>query len=269
VPAAQRRDRSQHRGARVNPNDPAGHDQIETQREFYGSREHAHLRPQSDDLYANKLARELASRAGISSRSRVLEVGAGFGRFTFPLLEYCGQVVAMDLSHRVLTDLEEARDELAIDPERCKSWCAEAVHGDLSGESAGFDFVVGFFVLHHLPDVHAAILNLAPLVKPGGSLVFLEPNRRNPLFLAQVMGCPDMTWKDEKGMFTLSRRQVFRSFDVAGLSVRKLETFGFFPPQLYNNVAAARRLEAWLEGWRSIASLLPFRLLAATRSARS
>ena len=56
---------------------------VKEQKEFYASGSHEHLRAREADLYAAKLAR----RSGMRSSDRVLEVGAGFGRFTFPLLE--------------------------------------------------------------------------------------------------------------------------------------------------------------------------------------
>ena len=59
---------------------------LERQRAFYAHRDHAHLQVQDDDPYASKLTAELASRSGFRASDRVLEVGAGFGRFTFPLL---------------------------------------------------------------------------------------------------------------------------------------------------------------------------------------
>ena len=69
-------------------------DHAERQRRYYDSRKHAHLEAREDDHYARKLARELARTVEMSPTQRVLELGAGFGRFTFPLLESCGSVVS-------------------------------------------------------------------------------------------------------------------------------------------------------------------------------
>ena len=48
----------------------------------------------------------------------------------------------------------------------------------------------GFFLLHALPDVGQAIAKLMPLLAPEGRMAFVEPNRRNPLILAQVLPAP-------------------------------------------------------------------------------
>jgi SAM-dependent methyltransferase len=242
---------------------------VEVQRAFYESRVHQHLRPREDDHYARKLARELARRSGIDARHRVLELGAGFGRFTFPLLESCASVVALDLSERVLRELERFRDERGIQAARCRTWCGDAT--SLSEEQiphdgtgpAKFDFAVGFFVLHHLPDVAGAIRGLARLLVPGGGMTCLEPNRRNPQYVAQVMVCPDMTWREEKGMFTMSPRSVDEALCDAGLTPAPAQRFGFFPPPLFNRFAVLRRLEDRLERSALLEPVLPFHLFQA------
>lgn len=233
------------------------------QREFYRAREHDHLQVRDDDLYAKKLASELAAHAGIEPHHRVLEIGAGFGRFTFRLLEHCGSVVALDLSERVLEDLKSARDARGIPEERCRTLCADVTN--LPDDTGPFDFVVGFFILHHLPDVPRAIASLSRLVASGGRAVFLEPNRRNPLFLAQVMFCEDMTWHEEKGMFQLSARKVETAFRDAGLRDRETRRFGFFPPQIFNRFPVARAAERRIEASGVLRPALPFLLLSAER----
>jgi SAM-dependent methyltransferase len=233
------------------------------QRRFYDERPHAHLRPRTDDVYAAKLVRVLADAVGIGAGDRVLEVGAGFGRFTFPLLDHCASVVAVDLAPRPLETLEATRAARGVAPRRCAVRCLDvsALEPDALGER--FRFVVGFFVLHHLPDHADAIRRLAAQLEPGGWLAFVEPNRWNPLFLAQVACAPDMTWAGERGMFRLSAAGVRRHFAAAGLVPRPVRRFGFFPPPVLNRVPIARRLETWLETRRLLRPVLPFLLLRA------
>jgi len=233
---------------------------VQEQKEFYASGRHEHLRARETDLYAAKLASELARRSGMRASDRVLEVGAGFGRFTFHLLEHCSQVDALDLSPRALEALAETRDRYGIPHERCRTLCAEVNSLDLGERAGQFDVVVGFFILHHLPDVAAALASLARALRPGGCMVFLEPNRRNPLFLAQLTACPDMTWREEKGLFQLSARKVCDAYRAAGVRPSAVEYLGFFPPQIYNRFGSARRFERWLETTRWARPLLPFLL---------
>jgi SAM-dependent methyltransferase len=238
--------------------------QPDRQRAFYAGGEHAHLQVQEDDRYAAKLAAELVRRSGLRPTHRVLEVGAGFGRFSFPLLEHCGSLVALDLSARALADLERMREARGVAEERCQTQCADATSFEPDAGAQPFDRIVGFFILHHLPDVLGALNNLARLLAPGGSMVFLEPNRRNPLFVLQVLACPDMSWREEKGMFLLSPAAVQTALRESGLAPLEIETLGFFPPQLYNRFEWARRFEARLERSRALQPVLPFRLFRGT-----
>ncbi len=240
----------------------------ERQRRFYDTRAHTHLRPGTDDPYSEKLAARLAMALGLQRHHRVLELGASFGRFTFPLLRHCGSVVAVDISERVLAELASTRDTLGIPEARCRVQVANAE--SLTPEVVGgtVDFVVGFFILHHLPDLNRVVRTAADLLEPGGGMAFVEPNRRNPLFLAQILACPDMSWSEEKGTFRLSAARVQRAYRAAGLLADSATRFGFFPPQLVNRFPTVRRLEARLEAWRLLDPLLPFLLLPARRPQR-
>lgn len=237
-------------------------EQVDKQRAFYDTRAHQHLQARDGDYYAWKLAARLARSGSMGQRDRVLEVGAGFGRFTFPLLEHCGSLCALDLSQRALDELAKQRDDRGIDETRCSTLCLDVSREPHDEWVGSFDLVVGFFLLHHLPDPGASVGLLSRFLRPGGRMVFLEPNRRNPLFWIQVAACPDMTWAEEKGMFQLSARQVLKSYRAAGLERVSVERFGFFPPQVLSRIPASRGVEARLEASRILEPILPFLLLS-------
>ena len=238
-----------------------GAEQAARQRAFYESGDHEHLRVRSDDFYADKLARKLAQTLGIQPGHRVLEVGAGFGRFTFPLLQHCDSITALDISSLLLDELATERERRSIPERRLRLLCGNVDAFELDAAEGPFDFVVGFFFLHHLPDYRETIERLSPLVASGGRMAFVEPNRRNPLFLAQVLACPDMTWREEKGMFLLCQRGVEAAFERAGLVPGATHRFGFFPPQILNRFAISRRIETRLERIAPLRWVLPFLLL--------
>jgi cyclopropane fatty-acyl-phospholipid synthase-like methyltransferase len=241
-------------------------DHVSRQRKFYDERAHDHLQARSDDLYARNLVDHLADRLGMGEDDRVLEVGAGFGRFTFPLLERCGSVRAIDLSPVALARLEQERDARGISPERCSVQATNLEELTPATLGERFRWIVGFFLLHHLSDYAASIARLAPLLAPAGQIAFVEPNRRNPLFLLQVIACPDMTWAEEKGMFLLSQTGVESAYHDAGLEQIRSDSFGFFPPQIFNRSSSARELERRVEGLALARPLLPFLLLSARSS---
>jgi hypothetical protein len=78
-----------------------------------------------------------------------------------------------------------------------------------------------------------------------------------------------MPWREEKGMFLLSRKGVEAAYQGAGLRDVATGTFGFFPPQILNRFTAARGLEARLERASVLRPLLPFLLLSARAPASS
>ena len=237
---------------------------IERQRRFYDTRPHAHLRYAPDSRYAVNLVQHLVEAAGLPKGARILEVGCGAGRFTIPLLERLdGEVVGFDLSASLLEELRQAlsrRDRAAAG--RLRVVAGDVYRMEAADVGGGFDAIVGFFVLHHLPDIAGALAGLRRLLRPGGRMVFIEPNRRNPLFLLQVLCCPDMSWSEERGMFTLGRRRLREAFRAAGgLCEPSIGTFGWFPPQILDRWAWALRLEERLERVPLLRPVLPFRLI--------
>jgi len=233
------------------------------QREFYETRAHHALRPVEGDRYVQNLVDRLAAAAGIERHHRVLEVGAGFGRFTFGLLDHCASVTAVDLSAQAIEALERERDAREIAPDRVRLVRADIDRLDPAALGPPHDRVVGFFVLHHLADVGASLDRLVRLLTPGGTIAFLEPNRWNPVYLVQVACCPDMDWREEKGVWRLGAGAVTGHYRRNGLEPRPVERFGFFPPQLYNRSGRLRQVESWLERRRPLTPVLPFLLLAA------
>ncbi len=236
---------------------------VDRQRAFYDTRDHAHLQASADDAFARKLASEVANEVGIGPSHRILEIGAGFGRFTFNLLEHCDSLLAVDLSQVALDKLESQRDAAGLEARRCQTLCCDL--NELTPEAIGgrFDFIVGFFLLHHLPDYAHSIRTLAHLLAPGGRMAIVEPNRRNPLYVVQLSACPDMTWAEEKGLFALSRKGVETACDSGSLEEIQTRMFGFFPPGIFNRFGWARSLEAMLEKSRVVQWILPFLLLTA------
>jgi SAM-dependent methyltransferase len=244
-------------------------EQIARQKRFYETRSHRHLQPRAGEPYAEHLVECAAREIGLGPRDRVLEVGAGFGRFTFHLLERCGELTALDLSPAALATLAGERERRGIPEARCRTLCADLYRLPDTLRSERFDAVVGFFLLHHLPDHGGAIAGLASLLRPGGRIVFVEPNRRNPLFALQVACCPDMTWREEKGMFQLSGGAILRHYREAGLQGADRSSVGFFPPPLVNRFGAFRSAEGWLEARPWLAWIRPMLLLSARAGSAS
>ena len=95
---------------------------------------------------------------------RVLELGAGAGRVTFPLLEAGHEVIAVEADPEISEDLRTAAELRGL-PLTVRNTRVEA----LSGEECEFDLLIGpMQFLHHLsPDRCRSVL--APFVETAGT----------------------------------------------------------------------------------------------------
>lgn len=213
-----------------------------------------HAMQPSFSPYVQRQVDQLFAFAGLSPAERVLDVGCGMGRYTFALADRGVEVEGVDLSE---TLLERFR---AFDAGRY----GIPLHGadildmpeDLKGS---FDAVVGFFTLHHLHDLARSFAAMRALARPGGRVVFLEPNPLNALYYIQMVVVPGMSWSGDKGIRRMRPETVFRAMRDAGLENVSLRRFGFFPPFVTNRPWGPR-LETVFEGVRMWHRFLPFQL---------
>lgn len=120
---------------------------------------------------------------------RALELGCGTGFFLLNLMQ--GGVI----ERGSVTDLSPGMVEVALRN-------AESLGLDVDGrvsdaeripyEDSTFDLVVGHAVLHHIPDVQAAMREVLRVLKPGGRFVFAgDPTKLGDLY-ARKLG--QATW---------------------------------------------------------------------------
>jgi len=102
---------------------------------------------------------------------RVLDAGSGNGRWTVGLLRLGCNVLAVDASPHALDRVSEAVREHApgsLDRVETRAVDLLDLPADLAAER--FDLVFSFGVLHHTGDTHAALRNVAALVRDDGVL---------------------------------------------------------------------------------------------------
>jgi ubiquinone/menaquinone biosynthesis C-methylase UbiE len=101
----------------------------------------------------------------LGGAGRVLDVGAGTGRFTLPLARACrGRVVACDLFRGMV---DAVRDRLSAEGLRAQTLVADAAA--LPFGEATFDLVFANHMLYHVPDLPRAVGELARVTRPGGT----------------------------------------------------------------------------------------------------
>lgn len=197
-----------------------------------------------DTPYVRRHVDTMVRYGNLATGQSVLEVGAGLGKFSIPLLRQGLDLTCNDLSP---VQLELLRTQAAAP--------VQTVACDIVdiGEHAqqAFDHVIGFFTLHHMLDLEAAFAGMKKVLKPGAEISFIEPMGRNPLYYLQIALTPGMKMRAERGILNMSDRVVHKAMRTAGLEPLPSLSYGFAPPMVVNQ-AWGTRLEdllgrqAWL-----------------------
>lgn len=142
----------------------------------------------------------ILSTARITPGTRVLDLGCGQGDLTLTLLARGAVVTSLDLSPAMLA-VARRRVELYGSGGNATFVAAPVESTELP--SAGFDVIVGRWILHHI-DLVAGARELTRLLAPGGRAVFLENSGANPILnfardhVADRFGIPRLGTKDER-----------------------------------------------------------------------
>lgn len=131
-------------------------------------------------IRATRRANYLLRYGNFTAEHKLLEIGCGTGIFTEKIFENTkASITAIDISKELLN---QASEKLPMVDFREK----DAMNTNIPSES--FDGIYGSSVLHHL-DVELAIAEIYRLLKPGGCMVFAEPNIFNPqIFIERNVG---------------------------------------------------------------------------------
>jgi len=108
----------------------------------------------------------------LEGAGRVLEIGAGTGIFTLDLARHCREVVAVDISPRMLAILEDKARREGIANITPVSGNVETL--DLQGP---FSVICAFSALEYLADLPGLLKRLTPMLEPGGRLYFITARR--------------------------------------------------------------------------------------------
>ena len=118
--------------------------------------------------------RTLVQLARVKPGERALDLACGTGDIAFALADRGAQTIGLDITHRMV-QLGRLRagataNHLAV----------RFVTGDMTNlpfQSAAFDLVSTGYGLRNVPDLDAAIDEIARVLKPGGRLLSLDFNR--------------------------------------------------------------------------------------------
>ena len=101
-----------------------------------------------------------------ASKGAALDIGCGSGILAFELAQYYDNVVAIDLSAKMLAIASQKRSAPNI----------EYIQMDASQLALDrqFDLIVSAATFHHLPDLPAALDAIKKMLNPHGKIVFLD-----------------------------------------------------------------------------------------------
>ena len=206
------------------------------ERSVYTAGYRRHFRPEErrgpfHRLYEQK-RRAVLEVFDVTGPLRILDAGAGPGRLTAPLAER-HQVTACDISDEML---EEARRR---SPEGVRFVRADA--RELPFADSEFDGLLAIDLLAHLPDLGAALRELARVVRPGGLLVF-DTSNGSPWWVPAYPAYVD--WRPRRLVTTMlaggvlpewravvrhhRAGEVAAAIRAAGLELRRRRSFGPF-----------------------------------------
>jgi len=192
--------------------------------------------------------RRSIEQLGIGPGARTLEVGCGNGSVSAWLAGLVvpgGRAVAADLDLS-LADADVPGLELR---------CADILAGPVG--PADFDLVTARAVLHHLADARTAMANLLASVRPGGSVLLIEPD-----FLPASIAEPPEIRAFWRGWLAWSREQGI-DFFIGRRLPGMLSELGVGSIEATAETALYQGGSAWADYWRQTVTELRPRLLSS------
>lgn len=112
----------------------------------------------------------LAERLYGAPEAKVLDMGCGAGHASFIAAQHVKEVVAYDLSEKMLAVVRTAALERGYSHLTTRQGYAES----LPFADAEFDVVISRYSAHHWHDVGSALREVRRVLKPGGKVIFMD-----------------------------------------------------------------------------------------------
>lgn len=131
-------------------------------------------RNKENEAYFEKAFQKAFQLAGVTTQSRILDAGCGSANHAIRLARRGYTIQAVDFSPSAL-ELARQKTEAAGLSNNIRLQQEDLT--SLSFPDNSFDAVYCWGVLMHIPNVEAAVKELARVVKPGGHLIISENNK--------------------------------------------------------------------------------------------
>lgn len=155
---------------------------------------------------------------------RVLEIGCGLAALAFDLSPVAEAVLGIDISPVAVDRSRQRAQGLGLTNTRFETMDAER----LEVPDGSVDLVFATGVLHHL-DIERAGAELARVLSPRGSALFLEPMGHNPVINAYRDRTPQMRTPDEHPLLRSDFVLLSRWFERVDTRFQHLSTLAAVP----------------------------------------
>jgi glycosyltransferase involved in cell wall biosynthesis len=186
---------------------------------------------------------------------KVLDVGAGGGRFTKEFFRFGFDVVALDLSKKACIDLKKKLKEV------------EVINGDcekVSFKENKFDIIFSWRTFKYVSNKSEALLNFKKWLKNGGYLIIEMPNLYNPFYLFPYFLAPivfNISRRKMGGYFifseSVSKNGFRKKLEEVGLITIEVKGLFFFPHSFYLILKNKKLLKAFYTIDKILSKLLP------------
>lgn len=161
------------------------------------------------------------------STGRLLEIGCGIGVDSIQLAKCGFDVTAVDLTE---TAIEVAREYAQLRGQNIDFQVGNSEK--LNFDDQSFDAVYSFGVLHHTPDIDAAIAEVRRVLKPGGTADIMLYHKHSIVnFVHRTFNLPYESRKDHcPVVYTFTEgeaRELFKHFSSVAIVADYPFTYGF------------------------------------------
>lgn len=200
---------------------------LESERQFHNTRFTEETRLSARGFYRTIDACFADYRDAVRRLARgkkALEYGCAKGENALKMAGECALIHGIDIS------------DVAIDNARADARARGIVNAkfdvmnaeQLEFSDGTFDLIFGSGIIHHL-DVSRAYSELARVLRPGGSAVFVEPLGHNPFINAFRDKTPEMRTPDEHPLLRSDYRLAEKYFDRVNVKLYGLATLAAIP----------------------------------------
>lgn len=169
----------------------------------------------------------------LDGKGDILEIGCGTGEAIDYISKKTGaNCLGIDLSGKFIDFANQNYQSENLHFESTDFNKEESFSGGMAYNK--FDYVIGNGILHHLYyNLDNSLINLHKLLKPGGKIIFIEPNIYNP-YLALIFKIPYLRKKTflEPDEMAFSAKFIRKKLSIAGFSVVRTQIKDFLLPNV-------------------------------------